>query len=187
MITSQVIAIDQHNFRIILQAMSHPGRIFQLYDTEPNAFFAVIRALLDQEVSFWVSVEDIGLAQKIHAMTGSPVAQSSAADFLIMPGGSSFVGIYKAKRGTPEYPDQSATIIYDVEELSDDGNGNSLVLLTGPGIESELKLNAHGPLLNALLDLSVVNADFPLGVDSIFLDKGGRIMSIPRSTRIKVG
>ena len=35
--------------------------------------------------------------------------------------------------------------------------------------------------------LMTVNADYPLGVDALFVRPGGELMGLPRSTRIQVG
>jgi len=166
--------------------MSHPGKIYLLEDFDVDPLMSVIQTLIDQEVSFCVVGEDPGLLQLIHESTRSPLAEIGAADFVIVPEGGSFGEISKAKQGTPEYPDLGATIICQVGTLGGEGNGKPHVVLTGPGIETEIRPAVQGLLQGILHDLSVVNAGFPLGVDCIFVDKVYRIMAIPRSTRIRV-
>jgi alpha-D-ribose 1-methylphosphonate 5-triphosphate synthase subunit PhnH len=176
----------QQNFRTLLRAMSHPGKVYRLEDVDIDPLMAVIRTLIDQEVSYCIIGEDIGLTQLIHERTRSPIANIGEADFVIVPEGGSFGGIYKAKRGTSEYPDQGATIIYKVETLGGERNGKASVALTGPGIETEIKPVVKGLISGELVDLADVNAEFPLGVDCIFVDNAYRVMCIPRSTRFEV-
>jgi alpha-D-ribose 1-methylphosphonate 5-triphosphate synthase subunit PhnH len=183
---SEEIIVLQQNFRTLLRAMSHPGKVYLLEDLDVDPLMSVIQTLIDQEVSFCVVGEDARLLQLIHESTRSPLAEIGAADFIIVPEGGSFGAICKAKRGTPEYPDQGATIIYQVRTLGGEGNGTSHVVLTGPGIETEVTPAVQGLMQGELHDLSVVNAGFPLGVDCIFVDNAYRILAIPRSSRIRV-
>jgi alpha-D-ribose 1-methylphosphonate 5-triphosphate synthase subunit PhnH len=183
--TEEIIVLQQ-NFRTLLRAMSHPGKVYRLDDAEVDPLMTVIRTLVDQEVSFCVCDDDTHLTQLIHERTRSPLADIGAADFLIVPHGGSFGGVYKAKRGTPEYPDQGATLIYQVEALSGEGSGKSSVVMSGSGIESEIRPVVEGIVPGEFVDLADVNAEFPLGVDCIFVDSGYRVMCIPRSTRLEV-
>jgi alpha-D-ribose 1-methylphosphonate 5-triphosphate synthase subunit PhnH len=178
--------IMQQNFRTLLSAMSHPGKVYRLDDAFVDPLMAVIRTLIDQEVSFCVVGEDTGLPQLIQERTLSPLVEIGEADFVIIPEGGSFGGIYKAKRGTPEYPDQGATIIYKVEALGGGANGKASVALTGPGIESEIRPVVKGLISGEFVDIADVNSEFPLGVDCIFVDNAYRVMCIPRSTRVEV-
>jgi alpha-D-ribose 1-methylphosphonate 5-triphosphate synthase subunit PhnH len=184
---SEEIIVLQQNFRTLLRAMSHPGKVYLLEDFDVDPLMSVIQTLVDQEVTFCVVGENARLLQLIHESTRSPLAEIGAADFIIVPEGGSFGEICKAKRGTPEYPDLGATIICQVGSLGGEGNGKPHVVLTGPGIETEIRPAAvQGLMQSAFHDLSVVNAGFPLGVDCIFVDNIYRIMAIPRSTRIRV-
>lgn len=166
--------------------MSHPGKVYRLDDFDIDPLMVVIQTLIDQEVSFCVVGEDNSLLQLIHERTKSPLAEIREADFIIVPEGSSYGDIYKAKRGTPEYPDHGATIIYKVEALGGEENGKASVTLTGPGIETETRPVVKGLISGEFVDLADVNAEFPLGVDCIFVDNAYRVMCIPRSTRLKV-
>jgi len=166
--------------------MSHPGKVYSLDDVDIDPLMVVIQTLIDQDVSFCVVGEDIGLLQLIHERTRAPLAEIGEADFVIVPEGGSYGDIYKAKRGTPEYPDHGATIIYKAEALGGEGNGKASVALTGPGIETETRTAVKGLISGEFVDLADVNSEFPLGVDCIFVDNAYRVMCIPRSTRLKV-
>ena len=56
--------------------------------------------------------------------------------------------------------------------------------VTGPGIKDKTRIKIEGLAAGELKELKHVNREFPLGVDSIYLDRSGRLTSIPRSTRI---
>jgi len=139
---------------------------------------------MDNEVTCHVPDDTPGgLSRDIFRATGSGSADVPAADFLIFPQGASRGTLAAARRGTLEYPDSGATVIYLVEKLEETGGETAL---QGPGINGTVR-----PLISGLAEaelglLHEANAEFPLGLDALFLDKHGRIMCIPRSTRIGV-
>ncbi len=172
--------ITQNTFSVLLQAMSHPGRI---YSNSPLLY--VLRTLLDQEVGFCaIGTEKEYLETNVAELTGCPITEVSKADFIIVPGWESKGEILKAKRGTLEYPDTGATVIYAVESLRDRDNGKTIALLTGPGIRNEVALSGLGR--GELSHIREINSEFPLGIDCIFADSENRIMCIPRSTKLEV-
>ena len=76
-------------------------------------------------------------------------------------------------RGTAEYPDRSATLIVETDELTDAG-----AVLRGPGIKDQAALSlpeAQAFQVNARL--------LPLGLDFIFTS-GARLAALPRSTKV---
>ena len=88
-----------------------------------------------------------------------------------------------ARRGTLEYPDSGATVIYLVDKLGETGGEADM---HGPGINGTIRPLISGLDQAELGLLRKTNAEFPLGLDALFLDTDGRIMCIPRSTRIGV-
>jgi alpha-D-ribose 1-methylphosphonate 5-triphosphate synthase subunit PhnH len=74
--------------------------------------------------------------------------------------------------GTPEYPDRSATLVVEVDEM---GQGHQL---TGPGIETEAWLTVPDPHF-----FRANRARFPLGLD-VFLACGDRLAALPRTVRV---
>ena len=202
--------ITQQTFRVLLQAMSRPGRVYQLEQkTEarslpPNAsigghitdkynpssvfcsLFSVLQTLLDHEVAFSV----VGYAQdsleaEIIRLTGSYSAAIEDADFVIvLPSGDSGAALLRAKRGNLEYPDGGATVIYLVHSLANGNNRKSPAVLKGPGIDGEISPFIGGLGRNEFSYLKEINSEYPIGVDCIFVDSTGQVMCIPRSTRI---
>ena len=62
------------------------------------------------------------------------------------------------------------------------------VRLIGPGIpgSSGIVPEMRGVPVEEFQELMEVNADYPLGVDAIFIRPNGELMALPRSTRIHV-
>jgi alpha-D-ribose 1-methylphosphonate 5-triphosphate synthase subunit PhnH len=180
---------DHTTFRVLMRAMSSPGRVCQLPHHrevfEQRGLLAVVlRCLMDHEVTYFVSDDKSdGLSHEIFRYTGSNRADIDTADFLIFLEGTSRGALTGAKRGTPEYPDGGATVVYLVEKLGEMGGE---VEMHGPGINGTVRPLISGLAKSEFGLLREANAEFPLGLDVLFLDTDGRIMCIPRSTRIGV-
>ena len=184
---TDTIIHDHAAFRVLLRAMSRPGSIGQLprhreASGQRELLTGMLRSLIDNEVTFFV-LDDPSerLSLKISRCTGSSRKESIAADFLIYPEGTSRGTVTGARRGTLEYPDSGATAVFLVEKLGETGGP---VALQGPGINGTVHPLISGPAEAELALLRKANAEFPLGLDAIFLDRDGRVMCIPRSTRI---
>jgi|LGVE01.1.fsa_nt_gb alpha-D-ribose 1-methylphosphonate 5-triphosphate synthase subunit PhnH len=186
-----VIFDSQRIFRSLLDAMANPGRIITLpeIDIKPPAAnrypLLLFMTLLDHEVSFCV----MGGAQTqitgyLKTNTGSKESRLENSDFILVCGGSSHGLIRGARVGTLEYPDESATVIYDAGSIGYDG-GDVLFELSGPGIADKRMIGTSGIEQNEIEDVLAMR-DYPLGLDLIFSDKAGRIVCIPRSTIVAV-
>lgn len=174
---------DHLTFRVILQGMSHPGKVYSLPDfsgKEPAAV-ELLRCLMDNEASFAV-IGDPELESALADHTGSRPVSPEYADFIIVCRGAA-CNLAGCKRGSLEYPDSGATILYLVRELSE---GSGEIILSGSGVAGTVSLGITGFPLSELDRLREVNSAFPLGVDAVFLDQRGRIACIPRSSRIGV-
>jgi len=187
--TTAAIQRDHAIFRVILQAASHPGKGFALsasvtHIDRQSALINMLGGLLDNEVTFSI-IGDVGntMANALAFRTGSSLAGISEADFVIASRGRTDGMLALIKRGTLEYPDKGATVVYLIDEIADKG-GN--VALTGPGIDGIIKPLFSGLDDSELSGLCKVNSEYPLGVDAMFLDAHGRVACIPRSTRIGV-
>ncbi len=178
----------QQAFRILLQALSHPGEIYPWSPSDPGQGLPLmLQTLLDHEVSFAViGPESDATAALVRDLTGSRLSAVPAADFIIVTRGRSQGGILAAKRGTLEYPDQGATVIYLVESLDREGQAGLWVKLQGPGVNREMRAMITGLAADEILDLQKINQEFPLGVDSFFLDRAGQVMGLPRSSLLEV-
>lgn len=175
---------DHETFRVILQGMSHPGKVYLLPDA-PEAESAAVQllgCLMDNEASLAV-IDDAELEAALFRHTGSRIVPFEHADFIVACNGATFGNLIHFKRGSLEYPHTGATLLYLVEELSDAGND---IVVTGPGVKGTASLRITGIHPGEWRLLKEVNREFPLGVDAVFLDRSGRIACIPRSSQIGV-
>jgi len=190
-------------FRSLLDAMARPGSILRLPDviiTPPVANkypLILLMTLLDHEVSFCVSghgdanvnADRQAVAEYLGSNTGSKESAIGDADFILVCGGSSHGLIRRVKQGTLEYPDESATVVYDVGSIGDqgyDGHDEYILLeLSGPGIAGKCMIAISGMEQAEIEDVLAVS-NYPLGIDAILSDRYGNIACIPRSTNVRV-
>ncbi len=174
---------DHLTFRVILQGMSHPGKVFPMpgLPEKGSAAVELLGCLMDNEVGFAV-IGDTDLETALVRHTDSRPVFPEDADYIIVKNGTTRGRLTNFKRGSLEYPDTGATILYLVEALSE-ATG---VVLSGPGVNGTVSLRITGLDPSELQLLREVNSEFPLGVDAIFLDQSGNIACIPRSSCIGV-
>jgi alpha-D-ribose 1-methylphosphonate 5-triphosphate synthase subunit PhnH len=185
---------NQKNYRSLLQALSQPGRVVRLADLDGvpplSAAMAIAECLLDSEVCFCVNGSGCahGLQRAIAEATGARAECLEAADFVFFSEGGSRGGVRRAKRGTSEFPEEGATLVYCLESPPADVWDRFRVRLTGPGIPgpSGIAPEIPGIPVQEFQDLMIVNADYPLGVEAFFVRPNGEVMGLPRSTRIQV-
>jgi len=176
---------DHATFRTVLQAMSRPGTIQTLPDAgTADPLVILLSSLLDNEVT--VAAIDAAGAIALDAIskaTGARRCPVAEADFVLVGNGTSNGQLASLRRGTPEYPETGATVIYLLDAVAAEGGSISL---SGPGIRDQVAPFLGGLAIDELRQLGEVNRDFPLGVDAMYLDRQGRLACIPRSTRIGV-
>tara|TARA_R110002110_G_scaffold95681_1_gene247209 strand:+ start:118 stop:678 length:561 start_codon:yes stop_codon:yes gene_type:complete len=167
-----------HAFRAVMTAMARPGEIMQIVGAQPPAPLspaagAVLLTLCDPETPLFLAkrYDTQPVRDWITFHTGAPFVQAAAAMFAV--GEWDQLPLLEFSRGTPEYPDRSATLIVERETLT-----NSGAVLEGPGIKDRALLSlpeTHAFRENASL--------FPLGLDFVFTC-GDRLAALPRSTRV---
>jgi len=180
----------QQVFRTVMRAMSNPGTIYRCDAGKQGmtALQLIAETLFDQDVTFCVIGDDQAgeLEDWVYERTKSPMAEPSRADFIIVTGGSSRGRLLSAKRGSPEYPDDSATVLFSVEALASGTDGDYSARLSGPGILDTKLIRIEGLDHGDLRQLQAMNSAYPLGIDSVFIDAHGRMLCLPRSTKIEV-
>ncbi len=178
-------------YRALLHAMSHPARLSPApVDKSKSLLLAVSTTLLDHEVSFCVlpsneSKRSHTWDEEIFCLTKAKITAVKSADYIIIDGHHSRGIIDDAKSGTPDFPDQSATLIYVMDTPLDLAITNETApILSGPGIASSMHPEVNPITTNEWKKIALKNAEFPLGVDVICLIGNNSVLSIPRSTKI---
>lgn len=166
-------------FRAALEAMARPGTVHGVAGASAPAPLSTAAAVLaltlcDPETPVWlgVSLDTEAIQGWFRFHTGAPLVDRADAMFAFGRWGE-MLPLTDFRIGTPEYPDRSATLIVEVEEL---GTAHRL---TGPGIQDRAGLTVPDPAafhLNAAL--------FPLGLD-FYLCAGSQLAALPRTTRVE--
>lgn len=192
----------QQVFRQVLGALSEPGSVRGLAVREApeplnTVSWQICLALLDQETPVWLAEElrseDVIAALRFHC--GSPqVDRPDAAAFALL-GGQTCPDLAGFAQGTHDYPDRSATLIVQVEQLtqgdaledepSTSRKPNLILECQGPGIRG-VRLLAVSGLAPAWVEALQQNQKgFPRGVD-VVLTTGERLVGLPRTTRVRL-
>ncbi|WP_307225007.1 phosphonate C-P lyase system protein PhnH [Pectinatus haikarae] len=178
----------QQVYRLLLDAMARPGKINTLSMSEclkpprglQSGTAAVALTLLDQGTGFCFLSAGRQEPDYLTANTGA-AAQSVDVAELIIFSGCECVQLDKVCCGSLLSPEQGATLLIMVEELSST-EGRLCLRLTGPGIRNHCDLFINGLALKNLETISCMNKEFPLGIDVIYTDKSGNVACIPRSS-----
>jgi len=174
-------------FRTVMDAMARPGRVMALDAgfTPPvplgPAAAAILLTLADFETPIWLDgslSREPDVAEFLRFHTGARLAATlDAAAFALVADAANAPPLTAFAQGTPDYPDGSATVIFQVETLNAAGPWT----FAGPGIDGEIAFGA-APLPADFVDqLGDNRARFPLGVDMIFAARG-TIAALPRSS-----
>lgn len=166
-------------FRAAMQAMAMPGRIYPIggaFGPAPLSVAAasLVLTLCDPETPLYLAgaYDRPDIAEWVRFHTGAPLVSAARARFAIgswselMPLGQYAIGV-------PEYPDQSATLIVECDDVQAAG-----AELRGPGLKDVGALN--------LPELEPIQANsklFPLGID-FFFTSADRIAGLPRTTKV---
>ena len=180
---------SQAVFRVALDALSHPGRVFDMPRQTAlprqglGAAAALLLGMLDADTTLWVSPalasSDAPAWLRFH--TGCQiVTDASVAQFLWVAQGDGMPQLSSLQVGSDAYPDQSATCVLEVDSLHSDAGGWRL---QGPGIPTVRHLHASGLPSDFAAQWADNHASFPKGVD-VFLSTATHIAGLPRTTRI---
>ncbi|MGE8689814.1 MAG: phosphonate C-P lyase system protein PhnH [Achromobacter sp.] len=178
----------QATFRAALNALAHPGRVYEITAGSgvpaglSPAMTALLLTLADVDTPLWlpdgVSADALAFL-RFHC--GCPIVPSpSLARYAAVPAGFAAPALASCHPGDPAYPDQSTTLLIEVESLE---SGPEAVL-SGPGIQTRQTLAAAGLPAGFWREWRINHQRFPLGVD-VFLTHGRRICGLPRSARLE--
>tara|TARA_R110002126_G_scaffold196969_5_gene344883 strand:+ start:2688 stop:3269 length:582 start_codon:yes stop_codon:yes gene_type:complete len=167
-------------FRKIMNVLARPGLIQQLDEAHPPAPLSqaagmVLITLCDSQTPVYLAdnLDIIEVREWITFHTNAPIV--SAQDCVFAFGTwACLTPLDQYAIGTSEYPDRSATLVVEVDQLE-----ASQFELSGPGIQSTKQLWLPE------LDAFQTNAKlFPQGLD-FFFTSGDQIAALPRTTKIK--
>ncbi|WP_043202047.1 phosphonate C-P lyase system protein PhnH [Paraburkholderia acidipaludis] len=181
-------------FRTLLDALARPGRIGVIETVLPAAgatnggeraglaAFASLLALADYATPVWLAQPDAALSAALRFHADAPLAAA--------PGEAAFVYVHDAAAlpplasfaiGTPESPELSATVFVRVASLT----GGAPVTLRGPGIENARTIAPVGLPERFWQERAALGPLFPCGID-FYLVCGGRLVGLPRTTRVEM-
>lgn len=195
---AQLVTYTQQVFRGLLDSMARPGKIstiepFPWQATAPEMDFApfvlgIACTLLDIEVTFSVPGPDlVKLVTDLEFHTNSRAVAPDAADYLLLTSRDDPGMILSAKRGNLDFPDQGATVILVVADLSEIQPSHQSpavsVQLTGPGILGEKTIWVTGVNHSFFETFRMANSEFPLGLDLILVGRE-KVACLPRSVTI---
>lgn len=168
-------------FREVLEAMARPGTIRRVEGALPPAPMSVAAGVV--LLTLCDGTTPLHLAGRFDTQAvrdwtafqiGAPLVEAADADFALGTW-ADLQPVSRFRIGQPDYPDRAATLIVERDGLTNDGP-----TLTGPGIQTQIRLN-----LPEMQAFHANRALFPLGFDTIFT-AGDQIAGLPRSTRAEV-
>jgi alpha-D-ribose 1-methylphosphonate 5-triphosphate synthase subunit PhnH len=182
---------SQRVFRAIMDAMAMPGTIQPLaaLATPPAPLHpvagAVTLTLIDADTPVWLDpplAKAAAVREWLGFQTGAPIADILAeAHFALIADPTAMPSLENFAQGSQNYPDRSATLILQVEDLE----AGDRLLLEGPGIETS-RAFAPRPLPRHFAEQwRQNNARFPRGVDLLLAGPSG-VAALPRTTRIQM-
>jgi len=183
-------------FRVLLDCLSRPGTVGQIPSLSwsgtpagfPSSALAVLKTLCDHRVSFAVGSHENRDAWSAYLALnlGCPSRPVEAADYVLMDGVSFDPGFVSLRRGTPEVPEDSATVLLAVPRISA-GPSAGGARIRGPGVKDVAHLGLPGLDPGYVTARESANAFYPQGIDVILLDADGRVAALPRTSRLELG
>ena len=182
----------QENFRLLLDSMARPGKINVLPDMDilpptgiNKSSTLIALSLLNADASFIsIATNNQEITTYLALNTGATVASINTADYIFLNGDQAPALIDGAKHGNLSYPEESSTLIIDVNKISISPILNAVqLILKGPGIETETVVYIDGINPHLLQAIKELNLEFPLGIDLMLTDKQNNLICIPRSNR----
>lgn len=179
--------VQQHNFRVLLQAMARPGKVqplqLQLQQEQKQAageqaLLAVLATLVDGEVA--LADPQTMIKSSSWPLLQAHQAEPGHADFIVCHGGQQ--PEVEPRLGSLSNPEQSATLILQVGSLS---SGECEFALSGPGVDGKIQCAVDKLHLDWLRRRQQWVANFPMGVDWLLVSDDS-VMAIPRSSQLEM-
>ena len=180
---------SQSIFRCVLQAMARPGLVNPLPSNLvggpqnlARGIYAAALTLLDFETPLWLcpAYESSGVAELLRFHCGCPTTQyPESAGFALLSAQSDATILDLLPTGSPEFPDQSPTVLVGVEGFALGERLN----VSGPGIDGHTQMKVAGLPAGFINRRAEICDQFPLGID-VIMASDEAIACLPRTTRI---
>jgi alpha-D-ribose 1-methylphosphonate 5-triphosphate synthase subunit PhnH len=152
-----------------------------------------LATLLDRETTFalggaggWIERET-SLSRWLERFGGTRMEEPSEADFALCLDGQSGALLTELRLGTEAVPEDGATAFICVSDMEvEPMSGGSVLELQGPGIRETATITVWGLPGEAQEAIVATRRTYPLGVDVILIDRRGRCVCLPRSTRVSM-
>jgi alpha-D-ribose 1-methylphosphonate 5-triphosphate synthase subunit PhnH len=189
------VRVNQHLFRVVLDALANPGTVRPLI-VHPlvartgqlfNPWLAsVLVTLLDHEVSLHVD-GDPTLGEFLHRRTRVALTDAGSASFVVASAAAMPADLPERLRvGSLAYPDDGATFLLEVDGFGPESPAGIDLRLTGPGIEHERMLHVTGLPAAFVESRARSNVGYPMGIDVLLFDGSGNVVGLPRTTDVAV-
>lgn len=194
----------QQSFRTLLDAMSHPGRVFDLPPVAIDGIVpppsatpgrqmgigtaAILLSLLDADTGLHLagSLASAAAHAYLRFHTGVlPARPDGSAAFTVARADEVDAALWtRIEMGSDEAPQAGATLIVEVDALGPDAD--TQLELVGPGIEATQTLRVSGLSSEFWRWRGGLQALLPRGFDLVLVC-GARVSAVPRTTRIVKG
>jgi alpha-D-ribose 1-methylphosphonate 5-triphosphate synthase subunit PhnH len=174
-------------FRVLLAALAEPGTVHRLpagvlpAPLPPAVVVPLALADLDSTVAVAGEGHDGPLGSLVRLATGADSAPVEAAAFVVDPHGDPCVP-RQCRRGSALEPERGCRLAVAVTDL---GRG-APVALSGPGVPGRRVVRVAGLRPAWFTALARANTDRPAGIDVWLVTGDGRVLAMPRSTRLEV-
>lgn len=202
-LTALTPAHAQRIFRTCLDALSRPGTVVAW---EPEWTAAISRAEAPVALAPILALADLmapvaavpeaaasgpqagsqtrAWVQEIARLSGAPLVDPAAARLALALGRPDPQSLAALNRSTAAAPHRGALLVQRVAGIGDGAQGVAL-RLTGPGIRETAQLSVAGLDREFFAVRDDLVADFPAGVDVLFVTDDGRVAGLPRTTAVR--
>lgn len=182
---------SQNVFRLLLDALSQPGKIFHLpaeLVTRIPVVEIPLLALLGYDTPFALVGADASREQLVARATSGRISDSSAAGYLGVCDSRSELLPLGFCLGTPMRPDTAAQVSVQVSGIFTAATESTATLhISGPGVESVNHVMCDGAASGELEFLLRRDWKAPRGLDMWIVGVDGSFIGIPRTSRVSAG
>ena len=182
---------SQTVFRLLLDALSQPGRVFRL-PADLVARIPVVEvpllALLGYDTPFAFLAADATREQLIARATSGRIVEPAVAAYLGVPDSRTELLPMGLCLGTPMRPDSAAQVSVQVNGIFTSATESTATLhISGPGVETTNHVTCDGATTGELEFLLRRDWTAPRGLDLWVIGVDGSFIGIPRTSRISAG